>query len=154
MLGCAEYDLSPLPAEVVSTGIPWLIMELSQPATISALAPDQNLILQECGALRAAGLTVFVEKPGDSTERLRVRTFAPGEGIPEDPVCGSGNGCVAAFLAERKHSGDLEGAYLAEQGVEIGRRGEVHASWQRDGDRLRIKIGGAAVTILSGQLHL
>jgi len=27
-----------------------------------------------------------------------VRSFAPGDGIPEDPVCGRGNGCVAALV--------------------------------------------------------
>jgi predicted PhzF superfamily epimerase YddE/YHI9 len=29
---------------------------------------------------------------------FEVRSFAPGDGIPEDPVCGSGNGCVAALV--------------------------------------------------------
>jgi len=29
---------------------------------------------------------------------LEVRSFAPGDGIPEDPVCGRGNGCVAALV--------------------------------------------------------
>lgn len=154
MLGCTESDVGPLPAEVVSTGVPWLIVELLHSATISALSPDQTSIAQQCAAVRAVGLTVFVEKRVDSVVRLRVRTFAPGEGVSEDPVCGSGNGSVAAFLAERKHASEPDGAYVAEQGVEIERRGEVHASWQREGGRLRIQIGGAAVTIISGQLHL
>jgi len=30
---------------------------------------------------------------------VRVRTFAPATGIPEDPVCGSCNATVAAFMA-------------------------------------------------------
>jgi PhzF family phenazine biosynthesis protein len=85
---------------------------------------------------------------------VRLRTFAPGEGVNEDPVCGSGNGSVAAFLARHKHGAAAAGAYIAEQGIEIGRDGLVHASWRRDGDALRIMIGGAAVTVMSGQIHL
>lgn len=145
MLGCAESDLANSPLEVVSTGVPWLIVELSRFEAISALDPDQSLIARECKALRAAGLTVFEERGSDGPVRIRVRTFAPGEGVAEDPVCGSGNGSVAAFIARHKHVGDATGGYVAEQGIEIGRDGEVHASWEREGETLRVRIGGEAV---------
>ena len=154
MLGCAESDLSERPFEVVSTGVPWLIVELSRLDAISTLAPDQGLIARECKALRAAGITVFVERNDHSPVRIRVRTFAPGEGVAEDPVCGSGNGCVAAYIAHHKHPSDKAGSYLAEQGIEINRDGEIHASWEREGDNLRIKIGGEAAVSASGQLYL
>jgi PhzF family phenazine biosynthesis protein len=154
MLGCAEADLAATPAEVVSTGVPWLIVELARFPAISALAPDLPLIQRECAALKAAGVTVFVERGGSEGPRIRVRTFPPGEGVAEDPVCGSGNGSVCAFLARHKHASEGEGAYIAEQGIEIGRDGIVHAGWRREGDALRILVGGAAVTVMSGQLHL
>jgi PhzF family phenazine biosynthesis protein len=154
MLGCREIDLANSPFEVVSTGVPWLIVELSQFAAMLALAPDHGLIARECKALRAVGLTVFVEKGDDSAARIRVRTFSPGEGIPEDPVCGSGNGSVAAFVARHKHPGEKSGSYVAEQGIEIGRDGLVHASWEQHDKTLRIRIGGEAVIAASGQLHL
>lgn len=154
MLGCAEADLAGRPFEVVSTGVPWLIVELSRFAAISALEPDQGLIARECKALRAAGITVFVERDDGGPVRIRVRTFAPGEGVAEDPVCGSGNGSVTAFIARHKHAGDAAGSYIAEQGIEIGRDGEIHASWEREGDALRVRIGGEAAVVASGQLHL
>ena len=154
MLGCAESDLVGGPFEVVSTGVPWLIVELSRFEAISALSPDQGLIARECKALRAAGLTVFVERGDAGPVRIRVRTFAPGEGVPEDPVCGSGNGSVAAFIARHKHPGEPSGSYIAEQGIEIGRGGEVHASWKREGDAMSVRIGGEAAVVASGQLFL
>jgi PhzF family phenazine biosynthesis protein len=154
MLGCAESDLADGPFEVVSTGVPWLIVELSRFEAISALSPDQGLITRECKALRAAGLTVFVERGDAGPVRIRVRTFAPGEGVPEDPVCGSGNGSVAAFIARHKHPSEASGSYIAEQGIEIGRDGEVHASWERDGDAMSVRIGGEAAVAASGQLFL
>ena len=150
MLGCAEADLADGPFEVVSTGLPWLIVELSRFEAISALNPDQGLIACECKALRTAGLTVFVERGDGGPVRIRVRTFAPGEGVPEDPVCGSGNGSVAAFIARHKHPGQASGSYVAEQGIEIGRDGEIHASWEREGDALRVRIGGEAAIAASG----
>ncbi len=154
MLGCFESDLADSPFEVVSTGLPWLIVELSRFEAISALDPDQGLIARECKKLRAAGLTVFVERGDGGPVRIRVRTFAPGEGISEDPVCGSGNGSVTAFIARHRHPGEASGSYVAEQGIEIGRDGEIHASWERDGDALRIRIAGEAAVVASGQLFL
>jgi PhzF family phenazine biosynthesis protein len=152
MLGCEQSDLAESPFEVVSTGVPWLIVELSHFSAMPALKPDLGLILAECKALGAAGVTIFVERGDAGPVRLRVRSFAPGEGITEDPVCGSGNGTVTAFLARHKHPGDASGNYLAEQGIEIGRAGEVHASWQRDGTALRVLIGGEATVVAQGQL--
>ena len=154
MLGCAESDLADSPFEVVSTGVPWLIVELSRLESISALTPDQGLIAHECKALRACGVTVFVERGDGGPVRIRVRTFAPGEGVAEDPVCGSGNGSVAAYIARHKHTDEAAGRYLAEQGIEIGRDGEIHASWERDGDSFRIHVGGEAAVSASGKLHL
>jgi len=154
MLGCQEADLADTPFEVVSTGVPWLIVQLANMAAISALSPDQGLITRECKGVRAAGVTVFAHRGDDAAARIRVRTFAPGEGVPEDPVCGSGNGSVAAYLAKHVQPNDPTGAYLAEQGIEIGRDGEIHASWSRQGEALEIRIGGEAATVASGQLHL
>ncbi len=153
MLGCEENDLANSPVQVVSTGVQWLVVELGRFAAISALRPDQGLIQRECGELQAAGLTVFVEC-GDGPVRVRLRTFAPGHGVSEDPVCGSGNGSVAAFLARHKHAGETSGSFRAEQGIEIGRDGDIHASWERDSAGLRVMIGGAAVTVAIGQLYL
>lgn len=153
MLGCARSDLADGPFEVVSTGVPWLIVALARFEAMSALQPDLGLIARECKALRAAGVTVFAEREAGASARVRVRTFAPGEGVPEDPVCGSGNGSVAAYLARHRHPGET-GAYIAEQGIEIGRDGEVHASWDYQDGALRVRIGGQAAMSASGQLFL
>lgn len=154
MLGCTPADLVDRPFEIVSTGVPWLVVELHRFGTISALNPDPGLIARECKVLRAAGLTVFVERGTAGPARIRVRTFAPGEGVTEDPVCGSGNGSVAAFIARHKHPAESSGHHVAEQGIEIGRDGVVHASWERSDDSLRIRIAGEAVVVARGQLLL
>lgn len=154
MLGCSEADLASSPFEVVSTGVPWLIVQLARRDAISELDPDMALIQRECTRLRAAGITTFVERGADGPARIRVRTFAPGEGVTEDPVCGSGNGAVAAYIARHTHPDTASGSYVAEQGIEIGRDGLVRASWEMVDGLPRVRIGGCAVTIASGQLLL
>lgn len=154
MLGCEPSDISSTPFEVVSTGVPWLVAELRSVEAISRVRPDHTLIQKVTRQLRCAGLTTFAEHAPVSETRIRVRTFAPGEGVPEDPVCGSGNGSVAAFLAHHKHGREASGHYLAEQGIEIGRDGIVHVTWERAGEVVSVHIGGHAVVCASGRMHL
>lgn len=154
MLGCGETDFVSRPAEMISTGVPWLIAELSSVTALSQLNPDQGLIARQSKAIKAAGITVFAEHKVRGAARIRVRTFAPGEGVSEDPVCGSGNGSVAAYIARHKNPRDIEGAYVAEQGIEIGRDGLVYASWKRHGEHLSIHIGGEAVIAARGKLYV
>ena len=154
MLGCAESDVASTPFEVVSTGVPWLIVQLARRESISELVPDQALIQRECRRLRAAGITTFVERGPGGPARIRVRTFAPGEGVAEDPVCGSGNGSVAAYIARHTHPDEVSGSYVSEQGIEIGRDGLVRASWEHLDGHIRIRIGGSAVIVARGELLL
>ena len=60
---------------------------------------------------------------------VELRSFAPLHGIAEDPVCGSGNASVGAYLHA---TGGLArfpgGRYLARQGAAVGRAGEIQVS--------------------------
>jgi PhzF family phenazine biosynthesis protein len=77
-----------------------------------------------------------------------VRSLAPGDGIPEDPVCGSGNGCVAALV---RQVGILRGrSYVASQGCCVGRDGKVVVEF----DDTTIWLGGHAVTCIEGSLKI
>jgi len=97
MLGCLPGDLLPgHPIEVVSTGVDWMIVPLRGLKVIAALRPDLRLIEQVCREHKAAGVTSFCPEAAAADCSVRLRTFAPADGILEDPVCGSGNGSVAA----------------------------------------------------------
>ena len=101
-------------------------------------------------ALSAMGLTgvnVFGLYPPGAGADLEVRSFAPGDGVPEDPVCGSGNGCVAALV--RRHRVLETHAYVASQGRCLGRDGRVAVRF----DGGTIWLGGHAVTCVEGLLQ-
>src|SRR5438034_900077 len=78
---------------------------------------------------------------------IEVRSFAPGEGVPEDPVCGSGNGCVAALV--RRDGALKTQTYVASQGRRLGRDGQVTVEF----DGTTIWLGGRAVTCVEGVLQ-
>jgi PhzF family phenazine biosynthesis protein len=93
------------------------------------------------------GVNVFGLYPAGAGTDLEVRSFAPGDGVPEDPVCGSGNGCVAALV--RRHDVLTAGSYVASQGRCLGRDGLVTVQF----DDSTIWLGGHSVTCVEGVLH-
>jgi PhzF family phenazine biosynthesis protein len=83
---------------------------------------------------------------------VHVRSFAPAAGIAEDPVCGSGNATVAAYLANTGMLEKVGESYVASQGTEMGRDGEVFVRVLDSGRH--IEIGGRAVTVIDGHISL
>jgi PhzF family phenazine biosynthesis protein len=135
-------------AQVVNVGPRWVIVQLETADAVAALAPDLPALAAYDRAHGTTGLTVFAET-GDGQGGIKVRSFAPLDGIAEDPVCGSGNGSVAAFRLEagQVQTGDH---YLASQGREIGRDGIIAVRFGDDG----IHVGGHCVTCIDGTVTL
>ena len=127
---------------IVDVGPRWVIAQYADEATIRALTPDYPALAAYDHTHNSTGLTVFAEAGQGA---LVVRSFAPADGINEDPVCGSGNGAVAAYRLEHglASKGD---SYAASQGREVGRDGTVRVRYAADG----IHVGGCAVTCVEG----
>ena len=132
-------------AKAVDVGPVWLIAELDEIAVLESLQHDPARLTAYYEQYGLTGATVFATD-GD---RVVVRSFAPGDGIPEDPVCGSGNGAVAAYRlwAGQVASGD---SYRASQGRQLGRDGWIDIRI----DGADIHVGGACVTCVTGQVQL
>jgi PhzF family phenazine biosynthesis protein len=131
---------------IVDVGVAWITLQLTDAELVRGLQPD----LEKIRALTPrgiAGVTVF--GLGVSSPELEVRSFAPAEGVPEDPVCGSGNGCVAALV--RRERLIAAPAYVAAQGCCMGRDGRVEVRFEADGT---IWLGGHAVTCVEGTLQV
>lgn len=133
----------------IDVGPVWVVGEVSDAAALAALKPDMTALAQWSDALRVTGTTVFAPS-GDSLSRIHVRSFAPAHGIPEDPVCGSGNLSVGVFLRENRLLERFGNAYVARQGMQLGRDGRVSVRIKDSG----IEIGGHAVTCIEGTLNL
>ena len=132
-------------AQAVNVGPTWLIAELASVAALEHLDHDAARLAAYYMPLGMTGATLFAAEG----ERVVVRSFAPGDGIAEDPVCGSGNGAVAAYrlLAGQVADGD---SYVASQGRQVGRDGFVQVRFE-GGD---IHIGGQCVTCIEGTVTL
>ncbi len=133
------------PAKAVDVGPVWLIAQLAEIAALENLQHDPARLTAYYEQYGLTGATLFAAH-GD---RVVVRSFAPGDGIPEDPVCGSGNGAVAAYRLVEGQIGDGS-AYRASQGRQLGRDGWIDIRI----DGADIHVGGECVTCVRGEVQL
>jgi PhzF family phenazine biosynthesis protein len=133
---------------VINVGPRWLVAELADAAAVASLAPDMPALAELSDRLGIGGVTVY-GVAGDGKSDIHVRSFAPAHGIPEDPVCGSGNISVAAY---RRMAGQVAAGagYVARQGMQLGRDGQVSIRYEG----AKIFLGGSAVTCVEGTLRL
>ncbi|MEX2247538.1 MAG: PhzF family phenazine biosynthesis protein [Dehalococcoidia bacterium] len=146
-VGLAPGDI--VRAEQVSTGIFWPVAQVTSLEAMMRVQPDMT-------ALSKHFLAVFCIGADAPDAQVHVRCFAPGGGVPEDPVTGSANGCIAAFIAKHGLLPPRDGAigYVAEQGSEMRQPGRVRVSVSGPTDSLVVRVGGSAVTVLTGELLL
>lgn len=129
-------------------GAVWVVGEVADCTRLAALEPDMESLIAFSIDHEAAGVTLFAAS-GETDAAIHVRSFAPAHGIPEDPVCGSGNLSVAAYLQATHQLERFGGRYVARQGMQVGRDGRVHVRVDGDG----IRIGGQAITCIDGMLR-
>ncbi len=147
-LGVTPKD-DPAPC-IVDNGPFWLIGELGDAAAVRSLQPDLARIAALTTQHAAVGLCVFGrEKAGDAA--LAVRAFCPADGIPEDPVTGSANAAIGAFLHAAGALDSIGHCYRASQGREVGRDGMVDV--EVDPRSGVVAIGGHCVSCIVGEVR-
>lgn len=128
-----------------NNGPDWWLFEVSDEASLRSLQPDLAAIaaLPRGGKLAAFALA---DGPG---HQVVVRAFAPGAGIPEDPVTGSANALVAASLHRQGRLSGRKARYTASQGRELGRDGKVRVQVDDAGE---VWIGGTVQAVIRGTI--
>jgi len=134
-LGDVAGALGAAPREVLAARDGFAVFE--READVRALEPD----FARVAALDCFGL--IATAPGDDCDFVS-RYFAPGAGVPEDPVTGSAHCTLIPYWSERLGKVSLRAR-------QISKRGGVIACEAR-GDR--VGIGGGAVTYLRGAIEL
>jgi PhzF family phenazine biosynthesis protein len=134
----------------VSVGPTWTVVDLEDEATVRSLEPDLGRLAEFSREHDSVGVAVFGRSP-DPVLPWVVRCFAPADGIPEDPVTGSGQAAIASFLRANALLPPGAVSYTASQGREVGRDGIVLVHVGADD---RVDIGGQSVTCVDGTFLL
>jgi PhzF family phenazine biosynthesis protein len=146
ILGTA-FEKDTLP-HLVDVGPRWVIAQLSTAQAVLDVQPDLQRMKVQDSKGRHTGVVIFGKHSPGKQAGIEVRAFAPAHGIGEDPVCGSGNGAVAAYIRHTGQTSAFGSAFLAAEGEKVGRAGLLRLSISDEA----IRVGGNAMTRIDGHL--
>jgi len=130
-LGIAE-------AKFVGKNVFDYLVEIESDAALRALSPDHSTLRK----LPVRGIIVTAKSTSPEFDFIS-RFFAPGSGIDEDPVTGSAHTALAPYWAGILGKQEMTGFQASARG------GVVKVRMAGD----RVKLGGQAVTVMTGVLN-
>jgi len=137
-----------LPAAVATVGLPFLIVPVNFLERLGEAEPNMDAVAELAADHGATGVYAFTFDALDAASTLHARMWAPGAGVPEDPVTGTASGACGAYLHAVDAFDDPPAEMRFEQGHFVDRPGLVRVDV--DGDDVR--VGGRAVAALDGSL--
>jgi trans-2,3-dihydro-3-hydroxyanthranilate isomerase len=150
-LGLAETDLLPgLPAQVVSTGVPFLMVPARDLDVLRKAEMDRPRLRALLAAAKVSAAFLFCLQGFDPGSDTHARFFDP-DGTMEDPFTGSAAGGMGAYIVRH---GLKSGPLLnIEQGHLLGRPGHGQLEVRGSGENIQgIKLSGSAVKTLEGTI--
>ena len=147
-----------LPVQVVSCGVPFLLVPLATRRAVDSavLVTAAYRAFFRAARLEELPIFLFSHEPGADKATVYSRMFAPGLGVAEDPATGSASGPLGCYLVRHKAVAPEEAvAMLSVQGVTMGRPSHVHISIGFDrGEIARVRVGGESVVAGEGTLYV
>ncbi|MEW4370063.1 PhzF family phenazine biosynthesis protein [Paenibacillus kandeliae] len=142
------------PIQLGYTGNWHLLVPVIHRAAIDEAKPDLNDLAQynrELGVITTHLFTGTAEQHS----QIYTRDFAPAIGIAEDPVTGSANGALMAYLYLNGLIDQQQPSLIEiRQGDMIGRGGTLYATVEPTGASAIVRMAGSAVVSLRGVMEL
>lgn len=144
------------PVQVVSTGLPVVIVPVRTLTAVRSIVPDVAAVAELCQQYGANGVMVFSTMTVEQSSTVHTRMFAPLIGIIEDPATGSASGALGAYLVQH---GVVDISPMteitAEQGYEIDRPSRILIQVNSDDDMIQgVTVGGQALMVVEGILTI
>ena len=144
----------PFPVQVVSTGLPVIIVPVRTLTAVRSIIPDVSAIAELSQQYGVNGLMVFSTMTVEQSSTVHTRMFAPLIGIVEDPATGSASGALGAYLVQHGvvDIGPMT-TITAEQGYEIDRPSRILIQVDSDEEVIQsVTVGGQAMMVVEGTL--
>ena len=145
-----------LPVQLVSTGVPQMMVPVRSLAEIQALDAGKlntAVLNRICNAVGTKCVMVFALETERPESTVHTRMFAPLLGVPEDPATGSANGALGAYLVHHRAVPVTEPTthIVSEQGSEIGRPSRLTVEVDSEGEAVTaVRVGGQVVLVAEG----
>jgi trans-2,3-dihydro-3-hydroxyanthranilate isomerase len=147
------------PAQVVSVGLPFLVIEVVGREALRRSKPNITVMSEVLPLDGADAVFAYWPEPQDRAStaetQLHARMFSPFDGILEDPATGSACAAAVALLATLQYERPAQRSWRIHQGLEMGRPSVLMArTVSRAGEVEETYIGGCCVAVLQGSFIL
>ncbi len=145
-----------LPVQVVSTGVPQMMVPVRSLTEVQGLDAGQLDIAalnRACRAVDTECVMVFALDTEQPEADVHVRMFAPLLGVPEDPATGSANGGLGAYLVRHRAVPIAEPTVhiVSEQGAELSRPSTLYVEVDhKGGEPTAVRVGGRVAPVIEG----
>jgi trans-2,3-dihydro-3-hydroxyanthranilate isomerase len=152
-----DFDLRRMPPQLVSTGLPWLIVPLRSRKAMEDMSVNVAAFEKVVQRLPKNVVDVYVTSldPIDRRATTHSRAFFLSSGsVIEDPATGSASGCLGAYLVRRRLIDVNERTRITnEQGHAVDRPSmiDVHVWSRADGTIESVRVGGTVVEVMRGE---
>jgi trans-2,3-dihydro-3-hydroxyanthranilate isomerase len=145
------------PPQIVSVGLPFLVVELTSREALRRAKPDAAAFAKTfpCDGSDAVYFYTRDVPPAEACD-LQARMFHPGSsGLSEDPATGSATVAAAALLADLASQRDGELKLRIGQGVDMNRASLLLTRVvKQNGAIVSAHVGGACVQMMEGTFRL
>lgn len=162
MVGLSESDIggegpggSELRPEMVSCGLEYFVIPVRTIDAVRRSSLDTarwQRMLADAWAHHV--YIVCLDGEGDGVD-VRVRMYAPGSGVPEDPATGSAAAALGGYLSAADGHEEASLSWTVEQGIEMGRPSLLYVEADRaEGATSAVRVGGSAVAVSRGVMDV
>lgn len=138
-------DSTELPSEVISTGLPDIIVPVPQ-GYLAKIKVDEAATSAYCEAHNIVGIHAFEFNERNTEQTASCRNFAPLFGISEESATGSASGALACYLNKylvKNNAGTNN--FIFEQGRDMRCVSKITAAVDFDGVGItKVSVGGFA----------
>ncbi len=153
VLGIDKSDIDErFPIQEVSTGVFFILVPLKTLNAVKCSRVVRDKYFKLVEKTQAKAILIFCPETYNQDNNLNVRVFCDYCGIPEDPATGSGNGCLAGYLANYRYFGKSQVDVRVEQGYEIGRPSLLYLRAEEKSGKIEVFVGGKVIMVAKGQL--
>ncbi len=156
-LTAADIRTDRHPPQIVSVGLPFLVVELTSREALRRAKPDAAAFAKTfpCDGSDAVYFYTRDVPPAEACD-LQARMFHPGSsGLSEDPATGSATVAAAALLADLASQRDGELKLRIGQGVDMNRPSLLLTRVvKQNGAIVSAHVGGACVQMMEGTFRL
>ncbi len=140
-----------LPCQKASTGLMDILMPVKDEGELEKIQPDFPALAKLSEAYRVVGVHAFTLNSRDG--RIHARNFAPLYEIDEEAATGTSNGALTYYLYRH---GLMEEDKINPiiQGEKMKRPSRISTRLTMEEGRAKVMVGGFAVTLAEGEIHI